>query len=594
MATRGAQLFLLAAFIGCLVPFALGSCAFFDKDSSSDSAVNVPIAYDSSNPVKKLDTTVGISRVQVSGLSGQSVFLLKCNLSATEAASGSTGMIDSSSIESDRSASSSASGSEFVTAGLEQGGGSRVTASTASASGDFGSITRLEHTHALNYSAARASRATSANLADNVLSLAELTAYEANKSKKDSATHDFYVEGPVQADKNQYWTTATAKLRGVGKHCMVWVATANDDSAGTGSSTDGKIGATQVDALVTMFDKLYEPETSILGKPYGDAGSMLINILVFDIEGDYTAAQTDGVVGYFWAKDLFPDSFFGTTDLAKPASTTNLVSNKAEIFYLDANFIDQYPYIAYSTLAHEFQHMIGYNRKNLQLNIWGNMPTWYDEMLSMVTEDMLAPVIGIKITDKEHPVAARIPYFNYYYRGTGLTYWAGDDSDAVYAYPFSYAFGAYLARNYGGAKLVKGMMDSSSAGLDSVSAALSSLGYSDDFNAAFLKFGEALVFNSSTATPSGVNTFNRAPATYSVTGLSGATYAYDFTPFNIWGLPNAKSGYGPSIFQSSDDKLWAYGISVESCDALIGVSGTVTFDVEPPTDSNVALYIMVR
>ncbi|HNY16742.1 MAG TPA: hypothetical protein PK542_01035 [Treponemataceae bacterium] len=593
MATRGTQRFLHAAFIGFLVPFALGSCALFDKDSSSDPAVSVPISYDSNNPVTKLDTTVGLSRVQVSGLSGQSVFLLKCNLSANEATSGSTGMIDSSSIESDRSAIASTSGSELVTAGLEQGGGSRVTASTASASGDFGSITRLEHARALNYSLARASRATSANLADNVLSVADITAYEeAYKSQKDSATHDFYVEGKKQLSGNQYWTTAPATLRGVGKHCMVWVANANYNEASSG--TDGMIASKQINDLVSMFDKLYEPETSILGRPYGDAGSMLINILVFDIDGDYTATQTDGVVGYFWAKDLFPDSFFGVTDLAKPASTTNLVSNKAEIFYLDANFIDQYPYIAYSTLAHEFQHMIGYNRKNLQLNIWGNMPTWYDEMLSMVTEDMLAPVIGIKISDKEHPVAARIPYFNYYYRGTGLTYWANDASDAEYAYPFSYAFGAYLARNYGGAKLVKGMMDSSSVGLDSVSAALSSLGYSDDFNAAFLKFGEALVFNSSTATPSGVNTFNRAPATYSVTGASGTTYAYDFTPFNIWGLPNAKSGYGPSIFQSGDDKLWAYGISVESCDALLGVSGTVTFDVEPPTDSNVALYIMVR
>ena len=590
MVAYGARRLLYAALFGFFVPLALGSCAFFEKDSSSSSVVDVNIGYDSNNPVTKLETQTDVSRVRVSGLSGQSVFLLKCNLSPNNAAKGSTGMIDASTITTNRFASDTPSGTDIAAMVFDQ---TAQSLPTGTPSATFGSVTRLEHTHALNFAAARAARGTTLNIADSIVK-DDIALYETYASNsKVGSTHEFTVEGPVDANGNQYWKTITATLRGVGTHCLVWVAKDNDSSSSV--KTDNMVNADQVNTLVANFDKLYGPETAILGKPYGDDGSKHINILVFDINGDYSANQTSGVVGYFWAKDLFSNSFFGTPDMSEPVSSANLFSNKAEIFYLDAYFMDQYPYTAYSTLAHEFQHMIGFNQKNVLLNLANSMPTWYDEMLSMVTEDMLdEQVLNIKITDQDHPIAGRIPYFNYYYRGTGLTYWSNDDSDAIYAYPYAFAFGAYLTRNYGGANLVKKLMESSTVGIASVTDALSALGSSDDFNAAFLKFGQTLVFNSA-STPSSVASFNRAPASYSVMGKDGTTYTYSFTPFDIGTLPNGSSQkFGPSISVSSENMLYGYGFSVESCNALIGVSGTATFDIEPPTDPDVALYIMVR
>ncbi len=588
----------LTGVLAFAVTVAFSSCVFFEKSSGSDSSVDVPIAYDSANPVTKLDTSAGPLHVTVSNLSGKSVFLVKCNLSPSDAESGTTGLIDESSVESGRSAAPADSALAGRSISLAGGNASAV-------SGTFGDVTRLDNIHARNFTSSSASHARGARSVTLAESLVTPSAVYVSPSLGDSKS--FSVEGPYQADGvTQYWTTVNATLRAGGAHCLVWVEDPLYDNSSS-ESTDGKIKSAQAAEIAAKFDTIYYPETALLGYEYGGDpssatykgvdGEARINILVCDINYDSSASQEDGVVGYFWAKDLLPDEYFGTYVEANPVSSTNVKSNKAEIFYLDALFADKYPLVAYSTLAHEFQHMINFNQKNIRLNNLSLVPTWYNEMLSMVTEDLLSPTLGIGFTAKEHP-QYRFAYFNYYYRGTGLTYWPSDNTVSQYSYPFAYAFGAYLARNYGGAKLVEAMMDTDSAGIDSVSGAFTALGLSADFTDAFLKFGEALVYTSPSA-PASVNTYNRKPADYSLSTSNG-TFTYSFTPFDIWSLPNvnkdstSQDAYGPSIFLSSDAGISAYGISLESVNALIGVSGTVSFDIAIPADPDVAMYVMIK
>ena len=202
------------------------------------------------------------------------------------------------------------------------------------------------------------------------------------------------------------------------------------------------------------YKDYYNQFTSSEAEEFLDLGYVLpeekISILICDIYEDYSPIQNSGVLGYFWAKDFYPDS---------STSKSGIRSNEAEIFYIDSHFLDSYTEMTYSTLAHEFQHMLNFVNKNLK---WDVTPsTWYNEMLSMVCEDLLQDVIGIE--DKDSP-RSRLSSFNYGYLLNGINEWHEDDN-VLYSYAHAYAFGAFITRNYGGAELVKAMMENESKDL---------------------------------------------------------------------------------------------------------------------------------
>ncbi len=105
---------------------------------------------------------------------------------------------------------------------------------------------------------------------------------------------------------------------------------------------------------------------------------------------------------------------------------------------------DPWPKEMVSTLAHEFQHMINFYQKYILLNT--DTDTWINEMLSESTEDIIATKIG-------HSVEGRYPLFNAN-NTLSLTAWNGQLAD----YSKVNVFGAYLLRNYGGAKLLHDIM----------------------------------------------------------------------------------------------------------------------------------------
>lgn len=97
-----------------------------------------------------------------------------------------------------------------------------------------------------------------------------------------------------------------------------------------------------------------------------------INIFVFDIYGDYTGKKNGGVYGYFSGKDMYK-------------SYSN--SNKCQVIFIDSAFLGKDPTNMYSTLAHEFQHLLLDVNKSLNKNL--GYETWFTEMMSLGTEDAL-------------------------------------------------------------------------------------------------------------------------------------------------------------------------------------------------------------
>ncbi|MDR1785428.1 MAG: hypothetical protein LBR23_03040 [Spirochaetaceae bacterium] len=342
-------------------------------------------------------------------------------------------------------------------------------------------------------------------------------------------TGQFWVENSakVMVQKN-----ATLKVRST--WAKIWVADDNFDDA-SNVNDDNKITALQADDLAEKFDLIYPIETAFFGTEMRKAsantpnpadvkgidGDDRIQILVYDIDDDYPSNQSGGTFGYFWGKDEYTQAQLDS------GGASAYKSNEAEIFYLDAHFLDKYPETMYSTLVHEFQHMIHFNRKTLRLG--RNSETWYNEMLSMLAEDMISPLIEVGADNSGHPINMRIPTFNVYYI-CGLTSWLSGNA-AVYSYSVAYAFGAYLARNYGGAAFVKDMFDNDEVNQASITAALAGQSVDprvDSFEDALLRFPEALLNN----TTSGI-TFNKT-VNYSMNVPTVGSTNYNFAAFNIY------------------------------------------------------------
>ncbi len=321
----------------------------------------------------------------------------------------------------------------------------------------------------------------------------EVTEYNSNPwkyadSDKSAESRSYsYINNPVDEPlrssfdeafsfKNTASETIPARCKsvttnGAGKTLNIWVA--NNCWSATGSGKAYYVTQAMVDAMAVKFltagapNDVYDWVTNIYGAEWGPTsyGNLIaadnnIHILLYDIDADNSTST--GTLGFFWSKDNF------TT-----ASVS--YSNEKIMFYMDAvmyatpeiipaswSITDPMPAEIISTLAHEFQHMINFYQKNV-LDGVNSTDTWINEMCSMVTEDLLADKLlvngprGVDYGTSGPGVSGntlgRLPLFNYW-NDAPLTTWLASPKTGR-SYSMSYAFGAYLARNYGGAELFK-------------------------------------------------------------------------------------------------------------------------------------------
>jgi len=293
----------------------------------------------------------------------------------------------------------------------------------------------------------------------------------------------------IYVDTNSSMSTYAPKnaiLRAVGTSCYVWVIDDNGKywtDSSSPSENGQQINSAIAKSIADNFDKLYPMVRAVFGyesddmivqsggslnivkkavNAYSDTGSM-VNIVVYDIANDYSKGQTGGTVGYFYAKDYYYNYNYSAAAF----------SNAGKYFYIDAYFTANSTAMVYSTLAHEFQHMIDFGVKTLATD--GNLSSgaWYNEMKSMLCEDIMNKYLvdnNKDFTTEDGPFD-RLPMFCRHYYDTGLEWRDNDDYNVYYSYANNYAFGAWAARNYGGISFINKIASNNSVDIVSIEAA---------------------------------------------------------------------------------------------------------------------------
>jgi hypothetical protein len=301
-------------------------------------------------------------------------------------------------------------------------------------------------------------------------------------------TKSIYVDNDANIST---FAKKASTLRAVGKYCNVWVV---DDYYTGGKASGTKVNSALCTTFADKFDSIYGKVREYFGEESDeiyyyysngefktekmnrlsdtgmyDASHNKVNIVIYDIGGDANSSSGGGVVGYFYAKDYFPNG----TDIQKltgqgysQAEQVLNYSNEGKYFYVDSKYAVNDTTMVYSTLAHEFQHMVHWNQKTMRQELESG--SGFNEMLSMLCEDLLQSYLGL---DDDDSPKARLPLFEKCYPDVGLEYRDSSSYLTLLSYADNYAFGAWLARNFGGASLIKQLSTNAYVDAKSIEAA---------------------------------------------------------------------------------------------------------------------------
>ena len=304
----------------------------------------------------------------------------------------------------------------------------------------------------------------------------------------------------------------------------VWIA--DREWAATCASRGDCVTQEMVDAVAERFlrpggsNDIYDWITTIFGPPWGpnsvqgsDGQPLLIpaeaareiHIFAFDIENDgyITGAR---IVGYFTRLHNL---------LRQPEHPVIQHSLERLAFFMDSPWLaeaegetwdvtDRRPNAWLGTLAHEFQHMIHYYQKPVLRDTISE--TWLNEQASEVAEDLVADkmmIDGPRAVAYNDPGAgdpenrgSRLPGYNLY-NDIQVTTWDGYLAN----YSIAYAFGAYLARNYGGAALFRDIVQSDRGGVGAIEGAVRNQGHDESFLDLLTNWAAANLLSDNTDAP---------------------------------------------------------------------------------------------
>jgi len=304
----------------------------------------------------------------------------------------------------------------------------------------------------------------------------------------------------IQDTDTSVWFETDAVLRNVTSVAYVYVQEKDNygnavwvDTTPDAGKLAGYITQDDVNLIATEFDSIYTKDRLYFGneRPTGVDGDSLITILLLDIDDSYANdyAGEGYIAGYFWSVNEFTEAYV----------SPNYHSNERKMFYIDTfpliekgsydDVVNYTPtadhtdyYIAegsnnsYSTLAHEFQHMIHWYYDSSE-------ESWVDEGCATYAE---------YINGYGHPTSD-ITQFGLNY-DQPLTYWAQE----IYDYGKSYLFILYLSDHYGGNLTIKELVSETDIGTTGINHALSTRGYSETFTKIFNDWTIANVLDDTT------------------------------------------------------------------------------------------------
>lgn len=324
---------------------------------------------------------------------------------------------------------------------------------------------------------------------------------------------------------------------------------------------------------------IYSPNGSFedcVKRPMTDLSTtgIKINIIIGDIFSDNTnnmGNNDNAVMGMVCQKDLYASGVKGKTTVVD-------ASNLGNYFYLDSYWAVKDENESYATIAHEFQHLIGFGIKYVEYGLEYDS-YFLTEMLSMLSEDMMQEYLGI--SDSNTPLA-RLPLFNRYYFLLGLNEFSQDEYMAI-AYANTYAFGAWLSRQYGGTKLIHEMALNKYVGIDCMVNAVNTVNGKDySYLDLLRKYTQALVF---TNTEYDYPTMNKAAET----DITCNGYEYPMKAIDLWNLDDRLETVssssvkydGPEYFSSSRGyTLPPYGFTLHKIGTVDDDADSVTITMD--------------
>ncbi|MCR5724512.1 MAG: hypothetical protein K6G80_05430 [Treponema sp.] len=322
-----------------------------------------------------------------------------------------------------------------------------------------------------------------------------------------------------------------ATLRASGTYCYVWVVdeyyTTDEVSA---EHAAAKVNSAICQTLAERFDALYPVERTLFGnesesirynsdgsdRPYAalsdwSATGSTVNIVLYDIGKDYNFPLARGVMGYFYSKDYYI-----------PVKNGDLrYSNQGKYFYVDSYYAVKYPEMTVSTLAHEFQHMINFG---VDKSAGGEeAEIWYQELLALLAEDAMSDFLELPETAGPRN---RLSSFNAHYALSGIEY---NNAQGSLSYATLYAFGAWCARNFGGAAFIRELAQNNTANYTSVVQAVNTL-----TGGSYTMESLLALYASSLVDPEAAFSANKTAEESIVYEAGPVRYTYPLSAIDLW------------------------------------------------------------
>lgn len=176
-------------------------------------------------------------------------------------------------------------------------------------------------------------------------------------------THDFYC-----TDKNgRIAEKKTFKCLYVGDNVNVWTF---KNSSGVSRSDAENVGK-------EFDDKIYENCVALFGEPRFAENGHKVNILLYN-------TFSYGVAGFFRPYDLF-----ASTELTEAQIKAYCMNTDHAILHVNSDWLTEDRDRVFSTVAHEFQHLINFSA--FFENNYHNGNTWLNEAMSGWIEDYIYP-----------------------------------------------------------------------------------------------------------------------------------------------------------------------------------------------------------
>ena len=301
------------------------------------------------------------------------------------------------------------------------------------------------------------------------------------KFKLGDTKHFFLDAETTDAEKLLWWSEGEGSLEGIGKNaagepvCYVWVVgevtaynfdrsvkfTEETTLTTEASAKKGKVNRRMAQDYADAFVKIYDLDTTVFGdiprKAYckGDRKTLddmkylsetgtVINLIFYDIDHK---KENAGLCGFYWGdRDLSPnaDHYRELTGNSYNDSDVLRFSNEGNYMYINSYMSDKTGSM-YTTIVHEFQHMIQQQMKGFAIEPFEYPDTTFNEMLSVASEDLVFMFFPEITYNTETAILSYMPDGQAKYVYNGIEY--NPKMEYLY-YGTGFSFAAWLMRKY--------------------------------------------------------------------------------------------------------------------------------------------------